>query len=67
MRVLGDSVAFGTKAEALLRQALAQAGVNVPVKVNLELAKYLNDRGVSKLNFRKELELPDPSGIQNRF
>jgi nitrite reductase (cytochrome c-552) len=67
MRVLGDSVAFATKAEALLRQALAQAGVNVPAKVDLELAKYLNNRGAAKLNFRKELELPDPSGIQNRF
>ena len=67
MRVLGDSVAFATKAEALLRQALAQAGVHVPARVNLELAKYLNNRGAAKLKFRKELELPDPSGVQNRF
>ncbi|KAB0671119.1 ammonia-forming cytochrome c nitrite reductase subunit c552 [Oryzomonas sagensis] len=67
LRVLGDSVAFATKAEALLRQALAQAGVSVPAKVDLELAKYLNDRGAGKLKFRKELELPDPSGVQNRF
>jgi nitrite reductase (cytochrome c-552) len=67
MRVLGDSIAFATKAEALLRQALAQAGVKVPFKVDLELAKYLNNRGAGKLKFRKELELPDPSGVQNRF
>jgi nitrite reductase (cytochrome c-552) len=67
MRVLGDSIAFATKAEGLLRQALAQAGVKVPFKVDLELAKYLNDRGAGKLKFRKELELPDPSGVQNRF
>ncbi len=67
MRVLGDSIAFATKAEALLRQALAQAGVRVPAKVDLELAKYLNNRGAAKLKFRKDLELPDPSGVQNRF
>jgi nitrite reductase (cytochrome c-552) len=67
MRVLGDSIAFASKAEAFLRQALAQAGVKVPAKVDLELAKYLNSRGVSKQNFKKELEIPDPSGIQNRF
>lgn len=67
MRVLGDSVAFATKAEALLRQALTQAGVTVPVKVDLELAKYLNDRGAGKLQFRKEQELPDPTGIQKHF
>jgi len=67
MRVLGDSVAFATKAEALLRQALAQAGVNVPIKVDLELAKYVNDRGVAKAKFRKEQELQDPAGIQARF
>jgi nitrite reductase (cytochrome c-552) len=67
MRVLGDSIAFASKAEGLLRQALAQAGVNAPAKVDLELAKYLNSRGVSKQNFKKELEIPDPSGIQKRF
>jgi nitrite reductase (cytochrome c-552) len=50
-----------------VHKASAQAGVTVPVKVNLELAKYLNDRGAGKLKFRKELEFPDPSGIQNRF
>jgi len=67
MRVLGDSLAFAGKAEGLLRQALAQAGVNVPLKVDLELAKYVNDRGAAKLKFVKDQELPDPAGVQNRF
>ena len=67
MRILGDSIAYATKAEALLRQALTQAGVNVPLKIDLELAKYTNNRGASKLNFRKELEITDPTGVQNRF
>ena len=34
LRVLGDSLAFAGKSEALLRQALAKAGVDVPVKVD---------------------------------
>jgi nitrite reductase (cytochrome c-552) len=67
MRILGDSVAYATKAEALLRQALTQAGVNVPAKIDLKLAKYTNNRGKSKLNFRKDLEVADPSGLQGRF
>ncbi len=67
MRILGDSIAYATKSEALLRQALAQAGISVPVKVDLELAKYTNKRGAGKLNFRKELEITDPSGVQKRF
>jgi len=41
MRVLGDSTAFATKAEGYLRQALMKAGVDVPVKVDLELAKAM--------------------------
>ena len=67
MRVLGDSIAFASKSEGLLRQALAQAGVSVPIKVDLELAKYVNDRGAAKLKFVKDQELPDPSGVQYRF
>lgn len=64
MRILGDAVAQATKAEGLLRQALVKAGVEVPGAVNLELAKYLNKRGVKPLNFRPELEFIDPFGIQ---
>ncbi len=64
-RICGDSVAFAEKASALLRQALAQAGVTQPVDVNLDLAKYLQDRGVKKLNFQPQEEFKDPFGIQN--
>jgi nitrite reductase (cytochrome c-552) len=64
MRILGDAVAQASKAESLLRQALAKAGVEAPADVNLELAKYLNKRGVKPLNFRPDLEFKDPFGIQ---
>ncbi len=67
MRVLGDSVAFAAKGEGLLRQALATAGVNVPVKVDLQLAKYLDNRGSKKLNWDKKVEFKDPSGVQDMF
>jgi nitrite reductase (cytochrome c-552) len=64
MRILGDAIAMATKSEALLRQALTKAGVEVPADVNLELAKYLNKRGVKPLNFKAEMEFKDPYGIQ---
>lgn len=67
LRILGDATAFATKAEALLRQALAQAGVNVPLKVDLELNKYLDNRGQKKLKFRPEQEFKDPTGVQVNF
>ena len=51
-RICGDSVAFAEKSSGLLRQALAQAGVPEPVDVQLDLAKYLQNRGVKKLNFK---------------
>ena len=51
-RICGDSVAFAEKSSGLLRQALAQAGVTEPVNVELDLAKYLQNRGVKKLNFK---------------
>jgi len=67
MRILGDSVAFATKSEALMRQALAKAGVDVPMVVNLELDKYLNERGKKKLMFNAKEEVADPLGVQYRF
>lgn len=67
MRVLGDAVSFAGKAEALLRQTLAQAGVSVPARVDLELQKYLNNRGEKKLNFDKTAEFRDPFKNQERF
>ncbi len=51
-RICGDSVAFAEKCSGLLRQALAAAGVAEPADINLELAKFLNNRGVKKLNFQ---------------
>jgi nitrite reductase (cytochrome c-552) len=63
-RICGDAAAMAGRAEALLRQALAKAGVEVPGEVNLELAKYLDKRGVKGLNFQPQLEYKDPYGIQ---
>jgi len=60
LRVLNDAAGHAGKAEALLRQALAKAGVTAPAKVDLELAKYLNNRGVKKLMFKPEHEIKDP-------
>lgn len=64
-RICGDSVAFAEKSSGLLRQALAQAGVTTPVNVELDLAKYLQNRGVRKLSFKPQEEFKDPYGIQN--
>jgi len=66
-RNLGDAVAFAGKAEALLRQALTKAGVNVPMVVNLDLNKYLDSRGEKKLKFQKGFEFKDPYGIEERL
>ncbi len=60
LRVLGDAARHAGKAEALLRQALAQAGVAVPLTIDLELAKYTNNRGVHKLMAKPEHEVKDP-------
>ena len=67
LRNLGDSVAFAGKAEALLRQALVKAGVDVPVKVDLELAKYLDNRGEKKLMGNAAFEIRDPTHVQEQF
>ena len=67
LRVLGDSLAFAGKAEALLRQALAKTGVDVPIKVDLELQKYLENRGEKKLKFNPSVEIKDPFGVQDMF
>lgn len=64
-RIAGDAVAFAAKAEGLLRQMLTGGGVDVPAVVNLELARYLNDRGAKKLDFVPAQEIKDPTGIQD--
>jgi len=66
-RNLGDAVAFAEKAEGLLRQALAKAGINVPMIVDLELKKYLDDRGKKKLKFNPNFEFKDPYGVQEKL
>jgi len=66
-RNLGDAISFAGKAEGLLRQALAKAGIDTPVTVNLELDKYLDGRGKKKLVFNKKMELKDPYGVQDRL
>jgi nitrite reductase (cytochrome c-552) len=60
MRVLGDAARHAGKAEGLLRQALAQRGIAVPVAINLELNKYTNKRGTKKLMFKPDHEIQDP-------
>lgn len=67
MRILGDSTAFAMKAEALLRQALTKAGEEVPLNVNLELDKYLSERGKKKLMLQKDVEFKDPFGVQDKL
>jgi nitrite reductase (cytochrome c-552) len=67
LRVLGDTLAFAGKSEALIRQALAKAGVDVPMKVDLEMNKYLTGRGEKKLNFNPKFEIKDPFGVQDKF
>jgi nitrite reductase (cytochrome c-552) len=65
--VLGDAVAFAGKSEALLRQMLVQAGVEVPMNIDLELAKYVEKRGEKKLMGKPEQEVKDPFDLQQRF
>jgi nitrite reductase (cytochrome c-552) len=67
MRILGDSIAFAVKAEAFLRQILTKAGVEVPMKVELEMAKYLDDRGGKKLRGDPSIEIKDPMNLQEMF
>ena len=67
LRILGDAIAFAVKSESFLRQLLAKAGVDVPMKVDLELAKYLDMRGEHQLPFDPELEIKDPMNLQDMF
>jgi nitrite reductase (cytochrome c-552) len=67
MRILGDATAFAMKSEAILRQAMAKAGVDVPVKVDLELHKYLDSRGEKKLKANPNFEFKDPTGVQYKL
>ncbi len=66
-RVLGDAIAYGNKSEILIRQMLASGGVKAPEQVNLELSKYLNNRGKKKLMFQRNQEAKDPYGTEDIF
>ena len=48
-------------------RALALSGIDVPLVVDLELDKYLNERGKKKLMFQKDMVIEDPSGTQQKF
>lgn len=67
LRILGDSIAFGSRAEAYLRQALTKAGIDVPINVDLEIMKYVDQRGEKGIRFNPDLEFRDPTGLQDRF
>ncbi len=67
LRILGDATAFAAKAEGLLRQALAKSGTDVPLRVDLELRKYLDNRGEKKLKGNPAFEIKDPTGIQDKL
>jgi len=67
MRVLGDSIAFAVKAEAFLRQILTKAGEDVPMKIELDMGKYLDDRGGKKLKGEPSIEIKDPMNLQQMF
>lgn len=60
MRVLGDATKFAAAADAQVRRVLAVAGVSAPEKIDLELAKYTNNRGAGKIMFKPEHEIKAP-------
>ncbi|MEW6659094.1 MAG: ammonia-forming cytochrome c nitrite reductase subunit c552 [Thermodesulfobacteriota bacterium] len=62
-RICGDAVAFAEKASGLLRQIVV-FWEDISVDINLDLAKYLQKRGVKILNFKPEQEFKDPYHIQ---
>lgn len=66
-RIAADAVAYAGKSEALLRQALAKAGIAVPLEVDLRLSSYLDQRGSKPLDYDAEVTFPDPFGTTERF
>lgn len=59
-RILKDAMGHASTADQLLRLALEQAGLDVAAEIDLELGKYLNNRGEKKCMFRPEHEIKDP-------
>lgn len=66
-RIAADSLAYSERAEALLRQMLTEAGVEVPAEVPLELRAALTNRGERQLQFESEIEFRDPRGVVDRL
>ncbi|MEM4565049.1 MAG: ammonia-forming cytochrome c nitrite reductase subunit c552 [Archaeoglobaceae archaeon] len=64
MRILGDAIAMASEAKAILRSELQKANADVPIMIDLELEKYLNNRGEKMLKFKHEQEFKDPFGTQ---
>ncbi|MCE5203332.1 MAG: ammonia-forming cytochrome c nitrite reductase subunit c552 [Actinomycetia bacterium] len=62
VRMLRDATEQAEQAEKILRDLLTRNGVAVPDEVPLELREYTDDRGVRRLDFRREQYIPDPTG-----
>lgn len=60
MRVLSDAYAFALKSEITLRELSAKSFIFLPAEIDLELNKYLSNRGEKKLGFDKTIEVKDP-------
>ena len=59
-RILRDAMQYSGRADALLRQIAARADIAVPVEIDLELGKYLTNRGVKPLGYVAWQTFEDP-------
>lgn len=59
-RILRDAMAYSSRCDSILRTIAASAGLDVPAEIDLQLEKYLVDRGEKKLGFVKANHFPDP-------
>ncbi len=59
-RILRDAASYSSRCNGILRELLTGAGVTVPDEVDLELAKYLVDRGEAKLGYVASQRFIDP-------
>lgn len=59
-RILRDAMAHSNRSAAILRQLCAKNGIAVPDEIDLELGKYLTDRGEKELGYVKDQLLNDP-------
>lgn len=67
MRILGDAISFASKSESYLRQIASNIGLKLEDKIDLELEKYLNNKGDKKLNFDRSVEFKDSFKIQEHY